>query len=600
MNGRYASTLLIAATFTVLAGCGAGGLRFDADPGSDSGSGSGSGPNTGPDIAGIEGSGITSGGVVTALGSIVVNGVKYDLDGVTVTINGAPASTTDLMPGQITIVEGTVDSGRANGEATRVSVEIAVAGPISAVDVANSRITILGQTISVLPSAVIPDAVTGSPLGGMEIGRDVEVSGFADSTGVLHATRIDLRRVATPLLLSGYVARLDAAARTFMVNGQIVDYSGAELVGIASPAEGDRVRVVVDAQRQGTVVARRIELLRSRLPGEPGDSVDLQGWVTRIHSDSDFEINGYRVITAGPGVAAPGVITLDSFVTAEGAITTGGVVQAFALSNLTPGQVWGTIAVDGVEHWLQGVLAPSGEFRLGIWSESLWSNDVLGQVIGTIDFAALSATGNAVLIGENCGLASPRPFCGRAQPVRIELQQLVTEVHSSGNISWPGWRITGSLRFATPAGEQNWPLEIRRLGEFGGFMPSHLEGLDGLVTITYAEFAQGSPVYMTVDGSNRLSFQSAETGCIGNGDIGPHADPAINLYRVTLRIDACREPFTHLNADFTGLAEYEPVYGWGYDYDSDALLRIWVSTSDGAQRPVALSFWAEYFWESTR
>ena len=81
--------------------------------------------------SGIEGSGhqittsnrITTSGVVTALGSIFVNNVEYDLTGATVTINGSPALESDLAPGLVTIVEGQIGPDGTRGIATRVTVE---------------------------------------------------------------------------------------------------------------------------------------------------------------------------------------------------------------------------------------------------------------------------------------------------------------------------------------------------------------------------------------------------------------------------------------------------------------------------------------------
>ena len=145
---------------------------------------------------GIEGSGITpvrpaaitTSGEVTALGSIVVNDVTYDLAGATITIDGFPATESELAPGQVTIVEGELAAGGTRGTAIRVSVETSVAGRIAAVDVALDRLTILGQTVAIDWDTIIADGVEGSPLGGLDVGRDVQVSGFADSAGVLHAT----------------------------------------------------------------------------------------------------------------------------------------------------------------------------------------------------------------------------------------------------------------------------------------------------------------------------------------------------------------------------------------------------------------------------
>ena len=580
MKGLCTTSFLTIAALAVLGGCQSGSAGMGSDET--------------PTLGGIEGSGvrITSSGSVTALGSIVVNDVRYDVDSAAVTINGAPASAFDLVPGQVTIVEGTLDSGRTAGKATRVSIEIAVAGPVSAVDVTNGRITILGQAIEIPPSAIVPDISPGSPLGGIQVGRELEVSGFADSTGVLHATRIDLRRVATPLLLSGYVTGLDPAARTFLVNGQIVDYSVAALVGIAFPAEGDMVRVLVDFVQHGAAVAKRIDRLDGRLPGARGDSADLQGWVTRIQSDSEFDVNGYRVVSEN-GLAGSngGIVQIDSFVTVKGSLIADGVVQAADVLTVPPGRVSGRVNIAGVTYALSGVLAQPGEFRLAIGQVTAGPPETkvgIGQLVGTFDFAHLGGSGNAVLIGENCNLPAPGQFCGRAQPVRLILDPVT--VPPGGRID-ADWTTAGKLRIETAAGEEFWPLRISYWGGVTGFEQSAFGYLHGLLDVSVAEFVHNSPVLMTVDAQNRLFFQSPETGCIGNGGITPHSNTSINLYRVTLRIEGCAAPHAHLNTELQGLSTLESWTPWAYDF---GVLRIWVSTAEGAERPAALSFWAYY------
>ena len=188
---------------------------------------------------GIEGSGvitnpvavtptITTSGEVTELGSVVVNGVRFDLTGATITIDGLPARDSDLAPGHLTVVEGDVtDSTR--GIARRVTVETSVAGRISAIDAALGQLTILGQAIAIGVGTIVADSVDGSPLRGLDVGTDVQVSGFADSTGMIHATRIDPRSANTPLLATGRVANLDTSARTFSVSGQVVSHANATL-----------------------------------------------------------------------------------------------------------------------------------------------------------------------------------------------------------------------------------------------------------------------------------------------------------------------------------------------------------------------------------
>ncbi len=321
MSHAHRLIALSAFACVALAACGGGG----------GGSGSGN-----PLQGGIEGSGhrVTSAGAVTALGSIFVNGVEYDTRAATVTIDGLPARESDLDVGQVAIVEGSLATNATTGVATRVTVGIALAGPIAALDVVRNRLAILGQTVELDDATSIEGRVDGQPFGGLVVGSDVEITGFVDSSGVLFARRIAPRRPSTPLLLTGYAANVDGVTKTFSIGGQSVSYAAATLSGFGSRAlAGAPVRVQVTVPAAGTLSALRVELRDLRLPGTVGDAVVLQGWVTRFGSASDFDVDGHAVVTTastkteGP-VNGYSVVRLDAFVTLTGKLLAGGIVEA--------------------------------------------------------------------------------------------------------------------------------------------------------------------------------------------------------------------------------------------------------------------------------
>jgi hypothetical protein len=145
---------------------------------------------------------------------------------------------------------------------------------------------------------------------------------------------------------------------------------------------------------------------------------------------------------------------------------------------------------------------------------------------------------------------------------------------------------TGVIRVAAVNGEEVWPM---RLAYWGG-----QAGFDGAVTVGYApgvyklrqaEFIQASDVLMTVYSDGRLFFQSAETGCTGNGAFSNYVGRGIN---VQLKIEGCNASFGYLNADFEGLSTQESLTPWGYDF---SVLNIRVSTPPGATVPAAITFW---------
>jgi len=294
--------------------------------------GTGERPQTEP------GNGISSIGEITGFGSIFVNGVEFSLVGTPIDIDGRPAAESDLRLGQVVTVRGTLDTGGATGKATAVSADIVVAGPVSAIDLARNRLTLIGQSVEVDAATRIVGQVEGQPLGGLEVGDDIEISGFANSAGVLSARSIEPRRPSTPLTITGRVADLDTAGRRLTINGQPVDSAGATLAGFGSNGlDGAPVQVSGTLIRSdGVLVASELAYRDPRVPGAAGDQAALRGWVTRYVSDTDFDVDGHPVTTtattqmSGPWAGAPGVsvIRLDAFVEVTGKLRTDGVVEA--------------------------------------------------------------------------------------------------------------------------------------------------------------------------------------------------------------------------------------------------------------------------------
>jgi hypothetical protein len=62
-----------------------------------------------------------------------------------------------------------------------------------------------------------------------------------------------------------------------------------------------------------------------------------------------------------------------------------------------------------------------------------------------------------------------------------------------------------------------------------------------------------------------LFFQSAHSGCIGNGTLAPHLDGEFAIFDVTLTIASCNAPYNYLNGEFEGLATTNASSIWDYD-----------------------------------
>ena len=81
-----------------------------------------------------------------------------------------------------------------------------------------------------------------------------------------------------------------------------------------------------------------------------------------------------------------------------------------------------------------------------------------------------------------------------------------------------------------------------------------------------------------------MSFQSANSGCTGNGLVRVHLDGSYNAFDVALTIGNCKAPHTDMNGTFAGLATVTSSSKWDYD----SLLCMWLSKRDPSQ-PAAMT-----------
>jgi cold shock CspA family protein len=274
--------MLAALAASVIAACGGGG-------GSD-----------GEPVAGIDRGGVTiAQGPISGFGSVIVNGVRYSTSGATITVDDRPGTESDLRVGQVVRVEGTVDVGGTTGTARSVSFNDELEGPVQSIDVASSRMVVLGQTVQVNANTSFDDSIVPRGLEGLQAGQRIEVSGLVGADGVIAATRIELKAAAATVEVKGTAQSVDTAARRFRINQQQVDYSGATLSGFASgqPANGDFVEVDGTVNGGGVLLATRVERRSTSLAGSTNDRAEIEGLVTRFASAADFDVAGQRVTT---------------------------------------------------------------------------------------------------------------------------------------------------------------------------------------------------------------------------------------------------------------------------------------------------------------
>ncbi|GAP34375.1 hypothetical protein ISF6_4550 [Piscinibacter sakaiensis] len=250
-------------------------------------------------------------GPVSGLGSVIVNGVRYDDSAARVVGDDDVVRSGDdrrLRLGmQVEIGSGAVDdtTGRARAESIRVVSELV--GRVEAVQRdasgALQSFTVLGQTVRIQrPGTVVDDSLTGG-LAAIVPGLLVEVHARRDGNVYL-ATAIEARSAAavTRFKLRGVIGSVDTAIRRFTIGSASFSYAGTAAAALAAtPAVGLAVRLELATAVPASGVFE-VLALRPAQRGAAGltaaaaaGDARLRGTITRAIADGQFELDGLTV-----------------------------------------------------------------------------------------------------------------------------------------------------------------------------------------------------------------------------------------------------------------------------------------------------------------
>ncbi len=279
---RRAKLLLCALAATTLAACGVGQ------------DGTGAAPDT------------QATGVITGFGSVIVDGVHYDVSAAAISTDGSTGrNQADLRVGMVVTVTGTLAADGSSGTASQVAYESLLRG---AVDEAPglSALRVLGQRIAVDSTTVFEGAAT---LADLRAADALEVSGFIDPAGGFRATWIRKESSASLPQLTGFISQVNG--NVVGLAGLNVNVSNATLVGVTlnTLANGQRVRVQLQAPPSaGTAVATRLVLLGTGLEGALRRQA-IQGLVNQWNSiNQTFVLDGQRVRLDGATQFEDGIL----------------------------------------------------------------------------------------------------------------------------------------------------------------------------------------------------------------------------------------------------------------------------------------------------
>ena len=270
-------------------------------------------------------------GPVNGLGSIIVNGVRFDESTASITDeDGLPVARERLRLGVMTTVEGSAILSSANerlATAYRVRISSELVGPIDAIDASAHTIEVLRQTVHITPATVFEDSLPAG-LTDLRTGMIVEVFARLDSAmGTYAATRIEVRPGTASYVLRGRIDSVDAAARTFRVGSLAIDFSQVKPADALNIVAGSTVRAHLETNLAGGA-ARALSVSSGQRSIADGDEASIEGRISAYESPLLFSIDGVRVDATGASFPdGKDVIALGARVSVEGS-TRAGVVSA--------------------------------------------------------------------------------------------------------------------------------------------------------------------------------------------------------------------------------------------------------------------------------
>lgn len=301
---RREGLLTLLASAMALAGCGGGGGGSVATVGGG-------------------GTGSFSSGPISGVGSIIVNGVRFDDSMATVLDDdGALRSRNDLKLGMMVRVKGRANSRKPDNtdSADEISFGSELLGPIDSIDTAAKTLVVLGQTVQIAASTIFEDGLTLSVLAVNDI---VEVHGFVDpATNSLVATRIERKLLVNvkAFKLQGKISNLTTT--TFQIGGLTISFAPPVDMP-ASLTVGLLVRVrLATTPTTGTRTAIKVRAVEVEVKDR--DEAEVEGMITDFTSSAKFSVNGQPVDASGATV--PAGLKLGSRVEVEGSLVNGVLV----------------------------------------------------------------------------------------------------------------------------------------------------------------------------------------------------------------------------------------------------------------------------------
>ncbi|MDM7942369.1 MAG: DUF5666 domain-containing protein [Hydrogenophaga sp.] len=263
---------------------------------------------------------------ITGIGSIIVNGIRYDDSSASISSDDSAFRREDLRLGMVVAVQGTPSVG-GRSSATRIVLGGELVGPIGSKGA--DSLVVLGQTVTIGDSTVF---ASGGGLDALNSGDVVEVHGITDlANNTLRATYVEKKSSPSEYRIQGRVTTHDATARTFSIGSLQLNYASTDPDRVRiTPAADSLVRVRLGT----TAVSSAYPVNRIRKPEDAlnafNGEVELKGTITAFTSHTSFSVNDVPVIVSGVSMATypegTGRIEGGAYVEVKGSLVDGVLV----------------------------------------------------------------------------------------------------------------------------------------------------------------------------------------------------------------------------------------------------------------------------------
>jgi len=325
---------------------------------------------------------IVSVGPVSAIGSVTVNGIRFDTGSSNVVMDDQPGNFLDLQVGMIVSVRGTLTPSSGAARANGISYVSDANGVVTSIDMASNSFEVLGRTILVDEMTMFHNVTFDT----LAEGNVVRVNGMWRSQERIQATHVErIANTHTPGMMmevKGMISGLDPGTQHFFIGTQSCDYSAATLeLGGATLENGLYVAVSGSEpmMSNGDLLLDRIQARdrdqdRDRLCSSDCD-FELEGYITRFVSPADFDVDNMPVSATSSTVYVNGTVDtldLDVRVAVDGTLDSSGVLIAERIVFRLP-------SVIEIEADIEDIDAAAGTLvLLGVTvatNESTWFHD---------------------------------------------------------------------------------------------------------------------------------------------------------------------------------------------------------------------------------